>query len=134
MASSIKIDDLAAEVARQLEIFQGATDEIVEAAVDNVVRRTIQNLKATSPKRTGEYAASWKKEPIKAGRHQYVQVIHASGGEYRLTHLLEKPHVKANKYGKYGETTGEPHIAPAEEQAIAEFEAEIRRGVEAISK
>ena len=119
MAGTIKIDDLAAEVARQLEIFQGATDEIVEAAVDNVARRTVQTLKATSPKRTGEYAASWKR---------------ASGGEYRVTHLLEKPHRIANKYGKYGTTSGEPHIAPAEEQAIAEFEAEIRRGVEAISK
>lgn len=134
MAANIKIDDLAAEVARQLEIFQGATDEIVEAAVDNVARRTVQTLKATSPKRTGEYAASWKREKIKAGRHQYAQVIHASGGEYRLTHLLEKPHRIANKYGKYGTTSGEPHIAPAEEQAIAEFEAEIRRGVEVLSK
>lgn len=135
MAANIKIDDLAAEVARQLEIFQGATDEIVEAAVDNVARRTVQTLKATSPKGpSGDYARSWRQDQIKRGRHQYAQVIHASGGEYRLTHLLEKPHRIANKYGKYGTTSGEPHIAPAEEQAIAEFEAEIRRGVEALSK
>lgn len=133
MAANIKIDDLAAEIAKQLAIFQGATDEVVAAAVDNVAKRTVQTLKATSPKGvSGDYARSWRQDQIKRGRHQYARVIHAGNGEHRLTHLLENPHRIANKYGHYGTTTGEPHIKPAEDQAVAEFEAEIRRGVEAI--
>lgn len=134
MPANIKIDDLEREILRQLEVFQGATDEIVEEAVKNVAARTVQKLKATSPKRTGAYARSWKQENVKAGRHQFIRVVHAGNGEYRLTHLLEKPHRIANKYGTYGTTSGEPHIEPAEEEAIREFEAEIRRGVEAISR
>lgn len=134
MAGAIKIDDLEKEILRQLQVFQGATDEIVEAATQNVAKRTVAKLRETSPKRTGVYARSWRQDKIKAGRHTFARVVHAGDGEYRLTHLLEKPHRIANKYGTFGTTTPNPHIEPAEAEAIAEFEAEIRRGVEAMSK
>lgn len=132
---SIPISELAAEVNRQLALFQGATDEIVKDATKKVAKDTVQILEATSPKATGDYARSWTKDKIKDGRHSYTEVIHAGGGEYRLTHLLEKPR-KVFYWGRPAGfmTKGTPHIKPAEEKAIAQFEAEIRRKVEAQSK
>lgn len=132
---SISIDQLAAEVNRQLAVFQNATDEIVKDATVKIAKNTVQELKATSPKASGAYASSWRRDKIKSGRHSYAEVIHAGDGEYRLTHLLEKPH-KAVYWGRPSGTLSkaQPHIAPAEEKAIADFETEIRRQVEAISK
>lgn len=132
---AIPIDQLAAEVNKRLELFAGATDEVVKDATVKVAKKTVQTLKSTSPKRTGEYARSWRRDKIKTGRHSYAEVIHAGNGEYRLTHLLENPR-RVFYWGRYaGKTTaGTPHIEPAEEQAIAEFEAELRRGIEGISK
>jgi hypothetical protein len=40
---------------------------------------------------------------------------------YRLTHLLEKPHRIANKYGSYGMSKAQPHIAIAQKNAEQEF-------------
>lgn len=133
---AIQIDQLAAEVNKRLELFAGATDEVVKDATVKVAKNTVQILKQTSPKgKTGEYAKSWRRDKIKAGRHNYAEVIHAGNGEHRLTHLLENPR-RVFYWGRdaHKTTAGEPHIKPAEEQAIKEFETELRRGIEGISK
>lgn len=132
---AISVDQLAAEVSRQLALFQGATDEVLQEATTKVAKETVQILKSTSPKASGNYARSWRRDKIKTGRHSYAEVIHAGDGEYRLTHLLENPR-RVFYWGRYAgfSTTGEPHIKPAEEKAIADFEAELRKGIEGISR
>lgn len=129
---AISVDQLAAEVNRQLALFQGATDEVVAKSADDVAKMAVQQLKATSPQGTGDYAKSWRSEKLKSRPHQYGRVIHAGDGEYRLTHLLEKGHDVVRGGKVVGHAPAYPHIADAEQKAIAEFEAEIRRGVEAI--
>ena len=129
---AISIDQLAAEVNHQLALFQGATDEVVEKATDDVAKMTVQQLKATSPRGSGDYAKSWRSEKLKSRSHHYGRVIHAGDGEYRLTHLLEKGHDVVRGGKVVGHAPAYPHIADAEQKAIAEFEAEIRREVEAI--
>lgn len=131
---SIQIDQLAAAVNRQLAAFAGATDEIVQKATDDIARATVQQLKATSPKATGAYSRSWKSTKLKSSRHEYSRVIHAGDGEYRLTHLLEKGHNVVRGGKVVGRAKAYPHIADAEQKAITDFEAEIRRKVEEISR
>ena len=131
---AIKIDDLAMEVNRQLQAFAGATDEVVKASVDAVVKETIAQLKATSPELTGVYAKSWESTKIKEGKHSYIKVIHAGDGEYRLTHLLENGHNVVRGGKIVGRANPHPHIQPAEQAAIDEFEKKLRKGVEAITK
>lgn len=126
---AIRIDDLSAEIVRQLEIFQGATDEALKKATDTVAKKTVEILQQTSPGR-GNYAGSWTQDRVKTGRHRYAKVIHAGGGYHVLTHLLEKSHRIVNQYGTFGTTTPQPHIKPAEETAIDEFERELRAQIE----
>lgn len=128
---AIRVDELAAEVNRQLALFAGATDQIVEKSADEVAEATIKMLNATSPKLTGAYAKSWEVFTPKSGPNRHYRVIHAGNGEYRLTHLLEHGHAKVNG-GRVNPSPPGGHIEPAEQEAISSFEAAIRRGVEAI--
>ena len=128
---AIQIDQLAAEVNKQLAAFAGATNEVVAVSVEEVAKETVRRLRETSPKRTGAYAKSWKSTKLKGGRNYNGRVIHAGNGEYRLTHLLEYGHAKVNG-GRVNPSPPGGHIEPAEQEAIQSFEAAIRRGVEAI--
>ena len=49
--------------------------------------------------------------------------------KYRLTHLLEKSHRVANKYGSYGKSTPQPHIEPAQKNAEEKFEKVFTDGL-----
>lgn len=131
---AISIDNLAAEVNKQLALYAGATDEAVSQAVDEVSKATVAELKQTSPVRTGSYAKSWQQSTPTRGPHSYQRIVNA-GKLYRLTHLLENGHRVAQPTS--GKTWVEPsprqgHIKPAEEHAIAQFEAALRRNIEAI--
>lgn len=126
---AIKIDQLAAEVNKQLAAFAGATDDIVETSAEDVAKATVQQLQTTSWKRTGKYAKSWTIYRPKSGPYRHSKIVHAR--EYRLTHLLEYGHAKVNG-GRVDPYPPGGHIEPAEQAAIADFEAEIRRKVEAL--
>lgn len=128
---AIKIDQLAAEINRRLATFAGATDEIVEVSAEEAAKVAIQHLEATAPKLTGKYASSWEIFTPKSGPNRHERIIHAGDGEYRLTHLLEYGHAKVNG-GRVQPSPASGHIEPAEQAAIADFEAEIRRKVEAL--
>lgn len=93
----------------------------IKTSVDEVSKNCVKELKATSPKRTGNYAKGWtrKKEVDSSNKSAYV--VHNSK-HYRLTHLLEKGHAKRGG----GRTKPRVHIAPAEEKAISEIEKRIK--------
>ena len=110
------------------EILIDYGNEIAEGArisAEAVGKETVKQLKATSPKnRRGskrKYARTWKMiaETNRLGSYT-VTIVNEKN--WRLTHLLENGHHTRN--GKF--VSGTPHIAPAEEQAIAEFEKRIR--------
>lgn len=103
--------------------------EAVEEAAQRVGKKTVERLKATSPKRKrkGKYARSWKLKSITLTRNNVAFVIHNSP-HAPLTHLLEKGH--AIVQGKGGWSPAIPHIAPAEEAAIDDFEKELTQIIE----
>ncbi len=68
-------------------------------------------------RRKGKYKKSWKVK-INSDKFSYYEaVVHASGNEYRLTHLLEKPHASRNG----GRVEPQVHIAPARDQIEKEY-------------
>jgi len=131
---AISIDQLAAAVNKELELYAGRTDEEVAAAVDEVAKTTVRELKQTSPHRTGAYARAWRQTTPTRGPHSYQRIVNA-GKLYRLTHLLENGHrVAQPTSGKtwVGPSPSQGHIKPAEQHAIEQFEAALRRNIEAI--
>jgi len=82
----------------------------VNEAAQEVSKDGAQKLKATSPKKTGKYATSWKVKKVGTKWVTY-------NTRYRLTHLLEKGHAKVNG----GRVPAKVHIAPVEQDMIEEF-------------
>lgn len=83
-----------------------------------------EELKRTSPSLTGEYRKSWtfSEKEVRHGKSYRTELVVYNEKHYRLTHLLEKSHRIANKYGSYGMSTAQPHIEPAQKNAEANFQ------------
>jgi hypothetical protein len=109
--ANIKIDDLAAEIARELGEYTEEIQEEVEDATNKVTRDLVKELKQNSPRQTGSYAEGWTRTKFREGT-----VVH-NKTDYQLTHLLEHGHAK--KGG--GRVAARVHIRPAEEKAVKTF-------------
>lgn len=109
----IDISKLAKQVADDLKEYSEETAKIVDGCIDEVADQCVEKLKATSPRRTGQYAESWKAETVysKSGNKR---VVVRNKKYYYLTHLLEHGHAK--KGGK-GRVKAFVHIKPVEEYA-----------------
>lgn len=119
-----QIDDLAAELAAGLAEYSEEVTETIKRSVDEVAAATVNELKQTSPKRTGAYAKDWaNKKAYEDTRSKRKTVYNKK--HYQLTHLLEYGHAKRGG----GRVDPKPHIKAAEEKAAKEFESKIRRGL-----
>lgn len=112
---AIKIGDLAKTVMKELDDYGVAVGLEVEKVSKEVAEDTAKTLNKTSPKLTGDYAASWTYGTGETKRTKHTMVVHADKPEYALTHLLEKGHQKRGG----GRTKAIVHIAPAEEEKIS---------------
>lgn len=109
-------------ITNVIDILNEYSTDIQEAIIEDAqkVAKEAQNeLKNTSPKRTGKYRKGWRVKTIKG--NGYVESIVHNATDYQLTHLLEKPHLKRNG----GMTTPIVHIAPVEQKAVKQFEKDV---------
>jgi hypothetical protein len=108
-------------VSEQLRQILEEYSEQLGRNFDKVARETakdtVQTLKNTSPRDTGDYARGWAYKKDKG------DVVVYNKTDWQLTHLLEHGHAVANQYGEYGtKFNGQKvHIAPAEEKGNAEL-------------
>lgn len=110
------------EVSKILNDYAYDIQDAITLEAEQVAKKGMNELKHTSPKRTGDYAKGWRVSTTK-GRGFVDCVIH-NATNYQLTHLLEKPHATRNG----GRTTPKVHIAPVEEKCVKEYQ----QGVETI--
>lgn len=106
------------------EILNDYSDEVqkdISKTAQEEANKGKDELKAVSPKRTGEYAKGWRVN-TKKGRGFISCIIH-NATNYQLTHLLEKPHAKRNG----GITTPKVHIKPVEERIVREYENQVEK-------
>ena len=124
MAKKISVDQLSSEIMSALDEYKKVTDEVVKTAVNSVSKETKAMAQAGSPVKSGGYQKGWavKKTSEKTGQVSITVYNRTKPG---LTHLLEKGHAKRGG----GRVAGKPHIAPAEEYAVNELEAAIKRGL-----
>lgn len=124
--ANIKIDQLAAEIAKELSKYSQEVVEKVNISSEKVGKAAVKQLRQTSPKKTGKYAKSWTMSTEKEIGQPHKRIIHAKAPHYRLTHLLEHGHAKVGG----GRVEGRPHIRPAEEEVIREFAREVEEAIE----
>lgn len=115
--SRVDIDNLSDEIARALQEFTTEVEEGLEKAKEKSAKDGAKTLRATSPKRYGKYAKGWT-----AKQEGKAWIIH-NAKRPQITHLLEKGHIKRGG----GRVSGRVHIAPVEEQAIQQFEDEVKK-------
>lgn len=115
------IDNLAKEINKQLQTYTNEVEKKVRRAEDKVTRDTASELKQTSPTSPsgGRYADGWAKKRTEHG------VVVYNKNRPSLTHLLEKGHAKVSG----GRTKAIPHIRPAEQRAIKDFEAAVEKAI-----
>ncbi|WP_206424705.1 HK97 gp10 family phage protein [Gordonibacter sp. Marseille-P4307] len=103
-------DALEIVFSEYMDDVRKATERDVRAAA----KLTADELKQTSPKKTGEYAAGWGVQVKRPHSGSTVAVV-KNRKKPGLTHLLEKGH------GGPAPAPAHPHIEPAAERGMAEL-------------
>ena len=117
----IPISELSAEIESALADYGWDTADEVKKEVKAVASQTIQRLKSTSPKKTGEYASGWTSTVAYEDKEDIRVNIH-NRKKPHIAHLLENGHARING----GRVEGIPHIGPAEEEARRELYGKIK--------
>lgn len=114
----------------QLEsILNEYVEEVNELSNDLMKKNaeeTCQDLKNTSPKRTGAYARDWAVKTERGGAGSKIFIVH-NKKHYQLTHLLENGHIIRNKKGEFGRAPAHPHIKKARDKAEQKLIAELEK-------
>jgi len=125
----ISIDQLAGEIAKNLKDYSQDVVKKVNVSSDKVGKAAVKKLKETSPKRKGKgggaYAKSWTMTTDPAVGQPDNRIVHAGKPHYRLTHLLENGHAKADG----GRVEAIPHIGKVEEEVIKDFMDEVEEAI-----
>lgn len=120
-ANKVSIDGLADAVAEAMQEYADATAEGIKKAASEAADSCVKELRSTSPKLTGDYRKGWKKKKSFENATSVRQTVH-NATDYQLTHPLEKGHAKRGG----GRVQAIPHIEPAEQKAISEFERKAK--------
>ncbi len=125
--------DLQKEVSEVLNDYGSEVAEAVSEAVVEVSKMAVKKLKqrksfASDSKATGKYAKGWKSK-IEKSRMGTNAIVYNAVRPDRI-HLLENGHITRNGNGRtYPMTPAYSHVAPVEQEVIADFEKIIAEKV-----
>ena len=120
MSKTIKPENLTKTLKNYLENYVEDISEVVEETSTQIGKEARDELKQTSPKKTGRYAKGWTIKKDKKKKNYYAIKIH-NKTDYQLTHLLEFGHATRNG----GRTKAISHIRPLEEKYKKIYEQRI---------
>ncbi len=121
MGGSIRIDEMADVIGRELREYANVASDGVKKAVRKTANATRKQIQESAPVKSGTYAQSWKASVVQEYADRLHITVH-SPKRYMLAHLLENGHAKRNG----GRVQGNPHIKPAEEMATRMLEEKLR--------
>lgn len=112
-------DGIEVQIEALLDNYSTEAKAAINKVIQEVAKESVQKLKETSPKKSGDYSRGWAVKKIRDGGATVYNRTHP-----QLTHLLERGHTVANQYGNYGNPGGrvaaQPHIKRVEEWANQE--------------
>ncbi len=115
----LHITALTDNIANQLGIYARETKEKIDERSLIIAKKAIKMLEEKSPKKTGEYAKSWR-----ISKDQGKIVIYNKCGS--LTHLLEKGHAKRGG----GRVSEKVHIRPVSDWIYDEVTKQVKEILE----
>lgn len=127
MSRTVKADKLAEAINEILDAYGEHVTEGVKEATKKVANQAKKETSAKAPKQTGKYRRGWAVKDTST-RLSAESIVY-NRTRYQLTHLLEKSHALrrgGRSIGK-GKTDPFPHIKPAEENAVKNFEKVVKR-------
>ena len=114
MSDTIKVSEMEKVIMDALDEYKDKAEDVITVTLPLIGKETADDLKATSPKRTGHYASSWTYGMRKSrGSKKNNKLIVYNKKYYRLVHLLEKGHAKRNG----GRVPAQVHVKPAQDKA-----------------
>lgn len=123
--AGIKIDALGAEIAKKMEKYAAEVAGDVKAEAKAVAKEAVKELKATSPEgpgsKKGHYKDGWASK-VESENAVSIGIRVYNRKKPGLTHLLEKGHAKRGG----GRVEGVPHIGPAEQKAVEDYEKRLK--------
>lgn len=123
MASSVRIDQLAAELSRTIQDYTEDVSRSVEKEVKETADLVLKEVKATAPRRVPDYYKHFtKKDKSFMGKKQYLIW---NKKHYRRVHLLEFGHAKVGARG--GRVQAYPHLRPAYDKHAEDMVDRIKR-------
>ena len=102
------LDNYAKDIAKEV-----TTDAEI------IAKKGVEEIKAASPKRTGDYKRGWRSKTDKLTGKSIIY----NATDYQLTHLLEYPHATRNGGRTTPKSAG--HIAKVEQAINKEFESDV---------
>ena len=118
----IDIDDLAISIEEILDKYSDKIFFVTEEGLEDAEKVLINNLKAASPKDTGEFAKSWKGKGKKYKLRRYVgntKMVDGKKGSIPLSNILE-----------YSTVRGKPFIKSTYEKSMPEMRDAIIKSIE----
>ena len=119
----IELNQLTDEINKALSEYSDEIADKVDDIVDNIGNELCDELKETSPKKSGKYRKGWKVTITSSKKGNKSVVVH--NRQFRLTHLLEYGHAKQNG----GRVQAYPHIAEAEKKYVDKFLKQVEEAL-----
>lgn len=120
-------DNLDKAIAAELDEYAGMLKEDIATAQKAAAKKAIKELKRTAPGK-GRYGKGWKSKTT-ATRTGAETVIY-QGDLPGLAHLLEYGHPIVSGGRTVGQARAFPHVDPAAENAVTNYEEELTRTIE----
>lgn len=121
------IDGLADAIMDAMQEYTAEVEEAIPDIVDNAADAMVKEIRATAPKRTGKYAKGWTARQLgerARSKEGYAKLV-CNPKRYAIAHLAEYGHAKRSG----GRVAGKPHIRPACDKLLPEFEKKIEEAV-----
>lgn len=125
-----KVDQMDVLISKALEDYKNLTMGEVKKAAKSAAKTVKDEITATAPHKTGKYRDSWITKTVVDTSSQ-IDIVIFSKNRYMLTHLLENGHA-LRRGGRLLDkrVPGKPHIRPAEEKGVAQFERDIEEALQ----
>lgn len=125
MGRGIGINDLSNAISGIVNEYSDYVTEETKNVIKKTGKEAAKELQNRSPKRTKEYADSWRSKVTAETTHTVHVSVYAGNHQYSLTHLLENGHAKRGG----GRVNGRKHIGPVNEAVTKKIVEEIKNQI-----